>query len=106
MVLKKWQKGKSKDFVTTSVSGKGGQTNIPYRYPLVRDADGNVINHPYTSTYLMPTCYTESVRKKVQTQAIDYDENTFIVNSYEARLKWCLFEWKWCLSYCCIWKLY
>ena len=83
--IKEMTKGKSKDFVTTSVSGKGGQTNIPYRYPLVRDADGNVINHPYTSTYLMPTCYTESVRKKVQTQAIDYDENTFIVNSYEAK---------------------
>ena len=83
--IKEITKGKSKDFVTTSVSGKGGQTNIPYRYPDVRDADGNVINHPYTSTYLMPTCYTESVRKKVQTQAVDYDENTFIVNSYEAK---------------------
>ena len=74
-------KGKSKDYVTTSVSGKGGQTNIPYRYPLVKDSDGLVINHPYTSTYLMPTCYTESVRKKVQTDAIDYDENTLIVIS-------------------------
>lgn len=83
--IKEMTKGKSKDFVTTSVSGKGGQTNIPFRYPVVRDSDGNIINHPYTSTYLMPTCFVDSVRKKVQTQAVDYDENTFIVNSYEAK---------------------
>lgn len=83
--IKEMTKGKSKDFVTTSVSGKGGQTNIPFRYPVVRDSDGNIINHPYTSTYLMPTCFVESVRKKVQTDAIDYDENTLIVNSYEAK---------------------
>jgi len=83
--IKEMTKGKSKDFVTTSVSGKGGQTNIPFRYPVVRDSDGNIINHPYTSTYLMPTCFVESVRKKVQTDAVDYDENTFIVNSYEAK---------------------
>lgn len=83
--IKEMTKGKSKDYVTTSVSGKGGQTNIPYRYPEIRDADGIVINHPYTSTYLMPTCYVQSVRRKVQTQAIDYDPNIFIVNSYEAK---------------------
>lgn len=83
--IKEMTKGKSKDFVTTSVSGKGGQTNIPFRYPVVRDSDGNIINHPYTSTYLMPTCFVDSVRKKVQTDAIDYDENTLIVNSYEAK---------------------
>ena len=83
--IKEMTKGKSKDFVTTSVSGKGGQTNIPFRYPVVRDSDGNIINHPYTSTYLMPTCFVESVRKKVQTDAIDYDPNILIVNSYEAK---------------------
>lgn len=82
--IKEMTKGKSKDFVTTSVSGKGGQTNIPFRYPVVRDSDGNIINHPYTSTYLMPTCFVDSVRKKVQTDAIDYDPNILIVNSYEA----------------------
>lgn len=83
--IKEMTKGKSKDYVTTSVSGKGGQTNIPYRYPEIRDADGIVINHPYTSTYLMPTCYVQSIRRKVQTQAVDYDPNIFIVNSYEAK---------------------
>lgn len=82
--IKEMTKGKSKDFVTTSVSGKGSQTNIPFRYPLIKDEDGNVINHPYTSTYLMPTCYTESVRRKVQFDAVDYDPNILIVNSYEA----------------------
>lgn len=77
-------KNVTKKHIITSVSGKGGSTNIPYRYPLIRDEDNIVIEHPYTATSLMPTCYTETVRKKVQTDAIDYDENILLVNSYEA----------------------
>lgn len=77
-------KNSKKDFVTTSVSGKGGETNIPYRYPIIRDNNNKVIEHPYSSNYVMPTCYVESVRKKVKTDATDYNENELIVNSYEA----------------------
>ena len=32
----------------------------------------------------MPSCYSETVRRKVQTDAVDYDPNIVIQNSYEA----------------------
>ena len=51
--------------VITRIAGYGSNINIPYGYPIILDADGNRIEHPYTRDTLMPSVYVEAVRKKV-----------------------------------------
>ena len=51
--------------VITRIAGYGSNINIPYGYPIITDADGNRIEHPYTRDTLMPSVYVEAVRNKV-----------------------------------------
>lgn len=51
--------------VITRIAGYGSNINIPYGYPIITDADGNRIEHPYTRDMLMPSVYVEAVRNKV-----------------------------------------
>lgn len=51
--------------VITRIAGYGSNINIPYGYPIITDAGGNRIEHPYTRDTLMPSVYVEAVRNKV-----------------------------------------
>jgi hypothetical protein len=51
--------------VITRIAGYGSNINIPYGYPIITNADGNRIEHPYTRDTLMPSVYVEAVRNKV-----------------------------------------
>lgn len=51
--------------VITRIAGYGSNINIPYGYPIITDADGNRIEHPYTRDTLMPSVYVKAVRNKV-----------------------------------------
>ena len=51
--------------VITRIAGYGSNINIPYGYPIITDANGNRIEHPYTRDTLMPSVYVEAVRNKV-----------------------------------------
>lgn len=51
--------------VITRIAGYGSNINIPYGYPIITNADGNRIEHPYTRDTLMPSVYVETVRNKV-----------------------------------------
>lgn len=92
--------------IVTRVAGYGSEQNIPYGYPQIpwtgdssatTTADGypiydgivggvitKLIKHPFTRTHLMPSVYAESVRKKVDSAAADYDNTTPLVDYYDA----------------------
>ena len=92
--------------IVTRVAGYGSEQNIPYGYPQIpwtgdpsatQTADGypiydgivggvvtKLIKHPFTRTHLMPSVYVESVRKKVNSAASDYDNTTPLVDYYDA----------------------
>lgn len=65
--------------VVTRIAGYGSEQNIPYGYPIIKDAQGKVIDHPYTREYLMPTIYVESVRRKLLV-----DPNAPLIDYYDA----------------------
>lgn len=62
--------------VITRIAGYGSDMNLPYGYPIIRDANGNIVEHPYTRDRLMPSIYVETLRRKVlinsNTQLVDY----------------------------------
>ena len=92
--------------IVTRVAGYGSEQNIPYGYPQIpwtgdpsatQTADGypiyegivggvvtKLVKHPFTRTHLMPSVYAESVRKKVDSAAVDYDNTTPLVDYYDA----------------------
>ena len=92
--------------IVTRVAGYGSEQNIPYGYPQIpwtgdpsatQTADGypiyegivggvvtKLVKHPFTRTHLMPSVYAESVRKKVDSAAADYDNTTPLVDYYDA----------------------
>lgn len=92
--------------IVTRVAGYGSEQNIPYGYPQIpwtgdpsatQTADGypiyegivggvvtKLVKHPFTRTHLMPSVYAESVRKKVDSGASDYDNTTPLVDYYDA----------------------
>lgn len=92
--------------IVTRVAGYGSEQNIPYGYPQIpwtgdpsatQTADGypiyegivggvvtKLVKHPFTRTHLMPSVYAESVRKKVDSAASDYDNTTPLVDYYDA----------------------
>lgn len=62
--------------VITRIAGTGSDQNLPYGYPIIKNAAGEVINHPYTRDRLMPSVYIRTLRDKLlvssSTQLIDY----------------------------------
>lgn len=70
--------------VITRIAGYGSEQNIPYGYPIIKDNAGNIIDHPYTRTTLMPSVYVDTVRRKVKFDAPDYDPNIALVDYYDA----------------------
>ena len=62
--------------VITRIAGRGSDKNLPFRYPVIKDNEGRVVDHPYYRDYLMPTCYVDAVRSLVvdgiPTKIIDY----------------------------------
>lgn len=70
--------------VITRLSGQGSEQNLPYRYPIIKDNDGAIIDHPYYRSRLMPTVYAESVRKRVKFDSVDYNPNEPLVDYIDA----------------------
>lgn len=70
--------------VITRIAGYGSEQNIPYGYPIIKDNAGNIIDHPYTRTTLMPSVYVDTVRRKVKFDAPDYAPNIALVDYYDA----------------------
>ena len=99
--------------IVTRIFGYGSDRNVPYGYPQIvwtgnqswnytinNDAsepnsypiyDGIVggqyvklIKHPFTRTTLMPSVYVESVNKKVNPLASNYNPNQEIIDYYDA----------------------
>lgn len=62
--------------VITRIAGRGSDKNLPFRYPIIKDNEGRVVDHPYYRDHLMPTCYVDAVRALVvdgiPTKIIDY----------------------------------
>lgn len=62
--------------VITRIAGRGSDKNLPFRYPIIKDNEGRVVDHPYYRDHLMPTCYVNAVRSLVvdgiPTKIIDY----------------------------------
>jgi len=62
--------------VITRIAGRGSDKNLPFRYPIIKDNEGKVVDHPYYRDHLMPTCYVNAVRSLVvdgiPTKIIDY----------------------------------
>ena len=62
--------------VITRIAGRGSDKNLPFRYPIIKDNKGRVVDHPYYRDHLMPTCYVNAVRSLVvdgiPTKIIDY----------------------------------
>lgn len=62
--------------VITRIAGRGSDKNLPFRYPIIKDNEGRVVDHPYYRDHLMPTCYVNAVRALVvdgiPTKIIDY----------------------------------
>lgn len=99
--------------IVTRISGYGSEDNIPYGYPQIEwkgdptweytiGNSGNdplsypiydgivngryvkLIKHPFTRTHLMPSCYTEAVKKKVDPLDSNYDPDIELVDYYDA----------------------
>lgn len=70
--------------VVTRITGHGSENNIPFRYPIIRRKNGEVVEHSYTRTYLMPSIYVDCVNKKVNPDAEGYDPNIRIIDYYDA----------------------
>ena len=92
--------------IVTRVAGYGSEQNIPYGYPQIvwtgdasatQTADGypiydgivggvvtKLVKHPFTRNHLMPSVYVESVRKKVDSAAPDYDNTIELIDYYDA----------------------
>lgn len=98
--------------IVTRIAGHGSENNIPYGYPqivwtgdqtwtdtyndptnplsypiydgIVNGRPVKLIKHPFTRTHLMPSVYAETVDKKVNPIAEDYDPTTEIVDFYDA----------------------
>ena len=92
--------------IVTRIAGYGSETNIPYGYPQIEwtgdasateTADGypiydgivggavvRLVKHPFTRNHLMPSVYVDSVRRKVNSAASDYDNTIELVDYYDA----------------------
>lgn len=70
--------------VVTRITGHGSENNIPFRYPIIRRKNGEVVEHSYTRPYLMPSIYVDCVNKKVNPDAEGYDPNIRIIDYYDA----------------------
>ncbi len=54
-----------KNKIITRISGCGSTDNIPYGYPIIKNAQGEIVRHIYTRPHLMPTVWVEGVKRKV-----------------------------------------
>lgn len=70
--------------VVTRITGHGGENNIPFRYPVIKRNNGEVIEHSYTRPYLMPSIYVDLVNKKVNPDVVGYNPNISIIDYYDA----------------------
>lgn len=99
--------------IITRLAGCGSERNIPFGYPQIvwtgnqsweYTIDNNpnapdsypiydgivggqkvrLIKHPFTRSTLMPSVYSETVNKKINPYAQDYDPDTIIVDYYDS----------------------
>ena len=99
--------------IVTRIAGYGSENNIPFGYPQIpwtgdqswdytRDNDPTnynsypiykgiyggqwvkLIKHPFTRSHLMPSIYVDTVNKKVNPYAEDYDPTIELVDYYDA----------------------
>lgn len=99
--------------IITRIAGYGSEDNIPYGYPQIvwtgdqswdytinNDATNynshpiykgiyggqwvKLIKHPFTRSHLMPSIYVDTVNKKVNPYAEDYDPTIELVDYYDA----------------------
>ncbi len=88
-----WTGNQSWDYTINNRSGIqditiGGVTYHAMSYPIYDGIVGGesvrLIKHPFTRTHLMPTVYVETVNKKVNPRAIDYNPETTLIDYYDS----------------------
>ena len=88
-----WTGNQSWNYTINNASGMqtitvGGQTIQAMSYPIYDGIVGGqkvrLIKHPFTRNTLQPSIYADTVNRKVNPNATDYDPNVVIVDYYDA----------------------
>lgn len=79
-----WDDQEHQDWDYTIDNDPTAANSYPIYDGIVNGRPVKLIKHPFTRTHLMPSVYAETVNKKVNPVAEDYDPTTEIVDFYDA----------------------